>query len=145
MFWQTNPLSKTSEVYLPLFVQRLLQSFQDSLRVGPTGGVLADALPRDVTVCVDDEHGWGGISVAQQVVHAVSLGHFVVGVGQHLELCLRDLSRSVHRREGGDGQCDDLGSGVLKGCVIPLQLHELRAVGSSAAFLEKDQHHRTFG
>ncbi len=61
----------------------LWQMCQDCRCVHPIAGVLADVTPHDATVCINDEHGRRGQAVAQQIVHAVGLGHAVLGIGQH--------------------------------------------------------------
>ncbi len=103
---------------------------------------MTDVVPHDTPILPNDEHRWRGKIIAQQVVHAVSLGDLMTGVSQQRVGGPGALLHTLHRRYRGDSQRDHLRSGILECFVISLQPNELRAVGPSATFLEKDQHYR---
>lgn len=121
---------------------RLRQLLQNRLCRHTVGSVLSNVAPHDLSIRVDDEHGWRGQAVVEKVIDAIGLAHPVCGVGQHRVADPGALAPSVHYIDGGDDERDHLCPGLLEQVIVTLQLAELRVGASTTTSLEKDQYHR---
>ena len=70
---------------------------QNIRRRGPVVRVLANIRPGDAPGGINNKHRWGGDAIPQQVEHAVSIGHGVIGIGQDRIVRLHDLMPSPAR------------------------------------------------
>lgn len=108
--------------------------------MGTVGRALADVAPHDISIAVNNEHRWRRISVAQEVVHSVGLGHLVVRISQYGIGGLDHPAYTViHCGQRGDRQCHNFGSRILEGLVLRAQLDQLRSVRPSSTPFEEDE------
>lgn len=71
--------------------------------------MLANIRPRNLSGRVDDKHCRGSNAIPEQIEHAISVGHSMIGVGQDRVIGLDELIHHLGACDILDGERQDLG------------------------------------